>query len=124
MPAALSVRDNYTASQLRRLAARARNASQSRRLLALAAVRDGMNRSEAARIGGMDRQTLRDWCTASMPKALRSHPPEQLINVIVFRNIAHGIILDDVLVPCKGIVLIVVDPRARVIVVVGIADIK
>jgi hypothetical protein len=28
-------------------------------LLALAAVRDGMNRTEAARIGGMDRQTLR-----------------------------------------------------------------
>jgi transposase len=27
----------------------------------LAAVLDGMNRTEAARIGGMDRQTLRDW---------------------------------------------------------------
>ena len=29
--------------------------------MSLAAVRDGMNRGEAARIGGMDRQTLRDW---------------------------------------------------------------
>src|SRR4051794_9234911 len=29
--------------------------------LSLAAVLDGMNRTEAARIGGMDRQTLRDW---------------------------------------------------------------
>jgi transposase len=27
----------------------------------LAAVLDGMNRTDAARIGGMDRQTLRDW---------------------------------------------------------------
>ncbi len=36
-------------------------ANQSRRLLSLAAVLDGMNRTEAARIGGMDRQTLRDW---------------------------------------------------------------
>src|SRR3954447_3315811 len=36
-------------------------ANQSRRLLSLAAVVDGMNRTEAARIGGMDRQTLRDW---------------------------------------------------------------
>jgi transposase len=34
---------------------------QIRRLLALAAVYDGMSRTEAARIGGMDRQTLRDW---------------------------------------------------------------
>jgi len=46
---------------IRRLAAVTKNANQSRRLLSLAAVRDGMNRTEAARIGGMDRQTLRDW---------------------------------------------------------------
>jgi transposase len=30
-------------------------------LLALAAVYDGMNRTEAAKVGGMDRQTLPDW---------------------------------------------------------------
>ena len=30
-------------------------------MLALAAVYDGMNRTAAAKIGGMDRQTLRDW---------------------------------------------------------------
>jgi transposase len=29
--------------------------------LSLAAVLEGMNRTDAARIGGMDRQTLRDW---------------------------------------------------------------
>lgn len=61
MPSAVSLRTDFTAEQLRRLAAATRNANQSRRLLSIAAVRDGMNRTEAARIGGMDRQTLRDW---------------------------------------------------------------
>ena len=58
---AVSLRENYSASELRRLAAATRNANQGRRLLSLAAVLDGMNRTDAARIGGMDRQTLRDW---------------------------------------------------------------
>ena len=61
MPAAVRLRDDYTAREVRRLAARCRDANRSRRLLAIAAVYDGMNRGEAARIGGMDRQTLRDW---------------------------------------------------------------
>ncbi len=61
MPVALSVRTDFSASELRRLAAATKNANQSRRLLSLAAVLDGMSRTEAARIGGMDRQTLRDW---------------------------------------------------------------
>ncbi len=61
MPAAVRMRSDYSAGQLRRLAAATRHANQSRRLLSLAAVLDGMNRTEAARIGGMDRQTLRDW---------------------------------------------------------------
>jgi transposase len=59
--AAVTLRTDYSAAELRRLAAATRDANQSRRLLSLAAVLDGMNRTEAARIGGMDRQTLRDW---------------------------------------------------------------
>jgi transposase len=43
------------------LAKKAKDANQSRRLLSLAAVVDGMSRAEAAMMGGMDRQTLRDW---------------------------------------------------------------
>ena len=43
------------------LARRSKEVNQSRRLLSLAAVRDGMDRGSAAKIGGMDRQTLRDW---------------------------------------------------------------
>ena len=61
MPSAISVRTDLSASGLRRLAAATKHANQSRRLLSIAAVLDGMNRTEAARIGGMDRQTLRDW---------------------------------------------------------------
>jgi transposase len=50
------------------------DARQSSRLLSLAAVRDGMSRADAARIGGMDRQTLRDWVhrfNAAGPDGLR-----------------------------------------------------
>ena len=61
MPAAVRLRDDYSAEELRALAKRSKDAHQSRRLLSLAAIRDGVDRGEAAKIGGMDRQTLRDW---------------------------------------------------------------
>ena len=61
MPSAVSLRTDFSAGELRRLAAATKNANQSRRLLSIAAALDGMSRTEAARIGGMDRQTLRDW---------------------------------------------------------------
>ena len=61
MPSALSLRTDYSSADLRRLAKKTRDNNQSRRLLSLAAVLDGMSRTDAARIGGMDRQTLRDW---------------------------------------------------------------
>ena len=61
MPSAVGLRTDFPAMELRRLAASTKIANQSRRLLSLAAVMDGMNRTDAARIGGMDRQTLRDW---------------------------------------------------------------
>ena len=61
MGQAIAVRTGYTAGEVRRLAKRAKDAAQARRLLAIAAVLEGASRSEAAKIGGMDRQTLRDW---------------------------------------------------------------
>ena len=72
---AVSLREDYSAAELRRLASATRNANQSRRLLSLAAVLDGMNRTEAARIGGMDRQTLRDWV-----HRFNDHGPEGLLD--------------------------------------------
>ena len=48
MPATVTIRTDYSASELRRLAAGSKDANQSRRLLSLAAVLDGMGRAEAA----------------------------------------------------------------------------
>src|SRR5712672_3924304 len=76
MSEAVGLRADFSASDLRRLAARAKDADQVRRLLALAAVYDGMDREMAARIGGMDRQTLRDWV-----HRFNEHGPIGLINV-------------------------------------------
>ncbi len=56
--------EGMSAAEFRSAAARSKDANQAQRLLALAAVRDGLDRGEAARIGGMDRQTLRDWVHA------------------------------------------------------------
>jgi hypothetical protein len=61
MAAGVKIRTDFSAAELRRLAAASKHANQSRRLLSIAAVLDGMSRADAARIGGMDRQTLRDW---------------------------------------------------------------
>lgn len=61
MGSAVKMRTDYSAVELRRLAKETKDVNQSRRLLSLAAVLDGMNRTDAARVGGMDRQTLRDW---------------------------------------------------------------
>src|SRR5258708_1209252 len=61
MGLAVAVRTEHTAGAVRRLAKQAKDAAQARRLLAIAAVLDGASRTAAATIGGMDRQTLRDW---------------------------------------------------------------
>ncbi len=56
MPAAVRLQGDFSAGELRALAKRSKDVNQSRRLLSLAAVRDGMERGEAAKIGGIDRQ--------------------------------------------------------------------
>ena len=61
MPSPIKMRIDYSPSQPRVLAKSAKTNCQSRRLLSLAAVLDGMRRTDAARIGGTERQTLRDW---------------------------------------------------------------
>jgi hypothetical protein len=72
MPSAVRLREDFSVAELRALAQRSKTVSQDRRLLSLAAVRDGMDRGSAAKIGGMDRQTLLDWVhrfNASVRKA-------------------------------------------------------
>ena len=76
MTAAVTLRTDFSATELRRLAKHSKDTNQSRRLLSLAAVGDGMKRTDAARIGGMDRQTLRDWVhrfNAAGPDGLLDH---------------------------------------------------
>src|SRR5437899_3229093 len=64
MAAAVRVRRDYDAAQMRGLAKQSADAAQTRRLLALAAIYDGGSRTEAARIGGVGLQTVRDWVLA------------------------------------------------------------
>ena len=61
MAAPIALREDFDALALRGLAKKTRDANQSRRLLALAAIYDGGSRGQAARIGGMGLQTMRDW---------------------------------------------------------------
>lgn len=61
MAAAIELRDDLNGDELRRLARDSRDAKQVRRLLALAVIRDGGTRTEAARIGGVGLQIVRDW---------------------------------------------------------------
>jgi transposase len=58
---AIPLRSDFDASQLRVLARETKNAPQARRLLALAAIYEGASRTEAARIGGVTLQIVRDW---------------------------------------------------------------
>ena len=76
MSAAIGLRQDFDAATLRRLATTVKDAGQVRRLLALAAVYDGQSREGAARIGGMDRQTLRDWVLR-----FNERGPDGLINI-------------------------------------------
>ena len=61
MASAVKLRTDFSSLALRRFAKKSMDGNHARRFLSLAAVRDRMNQTEAARIGGMDRQTLRDW---------------------------------------------------------------
>lgn len=54
-------RSDLTAVELRAAAGRAESAPAARRMLALALVLEGVDRTTAAQSCGMDRQTLRDW---------------------------------------------------------------
>lgn len=59
MPIAL--RADFDAPRVRALARRSKDAAQTRRLLALAAIYEGASRTEAGVIGGVTLQIVRDW---------------------------------------------------------------
>lgn len=61
MSVPVALRSDFTGLQLRALAKQTKDAAFARRLLALAEIFDGGSRSDAARIGGVGVQTIRDW---------------------------------------------------------------
>jgi transposase len=61
MAAPVPLRPEFDAAALRSLAKRSRDPDQTRRLLALAAIYKGATRTEAARIGCVTLQIVRDW---------------------------------------------------------------
>ena len=61
MGAAIELRADCTADDLRRVAKASSDAKQTRRLLTLAAIYDGASRTAAARLGDVGLQIVRDW---------------------------------------------------------------
>lgn len=61
MAAAISLRQDYSGADLRRLARISSDANQTRRFLALVLICDGGSRSDAAKLGGVTLQVVRDW---------------------------------------------------------------
>jgi transposase len=61
MPRAVPIRTDIPAAELRRRAKIETDGRASRRILALVAALEGASRADAARLAGMDRQSLRDW---------------------------------------------------------------
>src|SRR6266849_7734811 len=71
----IPLRGDFDAPRLRAIARGAKDSAQTRRLLALAAVYDGARRTEAAAIGGVTLQIVRDWVMK-----LSAHGPDGLID--------------------------------------------
>ena len=75
MSAPIPLRQDFEASQLRGLAKKSKDGPQARRLLALAAIYDGATRTEAAKIGGVGLQIIRDWVLR-----FNARGPDALVN--------------------------------------------
>jgi len=72
---AIALRSDFDAFLLRAIARKSKDSPQARRLLALAAIYDGATRTEAARIGGVTVQIVRDWVVR-----FNADGPEGLVN--------------------------------------------
>lgn len=75
MGAAIALREDYSARDLRQLAKAAEDADQGRRLLVLAAIYAGGSRTAAAELGAVELQTVRDWVLR-----FNAHGPAGLID--------------------------------------------
>lgn len=75
MGSAISLRSDFDGNGLRLLARQTKDASQARRLLALASIYDGGSRADAARLGSVTVQIVRDWVVR-----FNARGPDGLIN--------------------------------------------
>jgi putative transposase len=71
----IPLRPDYDAPRLHRIARESEDADQVRRLLALAVIYDGGSRTEAAEVGGVTLQVVRDWVLR-----FNEHGPDGLID--------------------------------------------
>ena len=71
----IPLRSDYGAARLRRIARDSEDADQVRRLLALATIYDGGSQTQAAEMGGVTLQVVRDWVLR-----FNTSGPEGLIN--------------------------------------------
>jgi transposase len=69
----IPLRTDFDAAHLRAVARRTKDAGQARRLLALAAVYDGSTRTDAAQIGGVTLQIVRDWVPGQPSRLNETH---------------------------------------------------
>ena len=72
---AIPLRRDFDAATLRAVAKKTKDAAQARRLLALAAIYEGAMRTEAAKIGDVTLQIVRDWVVK-----FNAHGPDGLID--------------------------------------------
>ena len=75
MGQAIALRPDYDAMRLRWIARESEDADQVRRVLALAVIYEGGSRTEAAEVGGVSLQVVRDWVLR-----FNAHGPEGLID--------------------------------------------
>jgi transposase len=75
MGSAISLRSDFDGVVLRQLARRTKDANQARRLLTLAAIYDGAARLDAAKMGSVTVQIVRDWVVR-----FNERGPDGLIN--------------------------------------------
>ena len=71
----IPLRSDFDAAQLRGVARRTKDAPQARRRLTLAAIYEGATRTQAAAIGGVTLQIVRDWVVK-----FNAHGPDGLVD--------------------------------------------
>ena len=75
MGSSICLRSDFDGDELRLLARQTKDAGQARRLLALASIYDGSSRADAARLGSVTLQIVRDWVVR-----FNAQGPDGLIN--------------------------------------------